>query len=91
MKIRVFRDGVEARGGAETLRRALRGTDLGQLVGALRAETGPPGACPACGWSREQWAQTTLAGCGLCYSVFDIPGPGEPLGGPGSSHPSGIG
>lgn len=71
--------------------RGLSGLDISRLFDGLRRSPTPGGPCPACGWTRSELDRTGLAGCGLCYSVFEIVAPGEPPGGPGSSHPSWIG
>jgi hypothetical protein len=73
---------------APALRRGLGGLDVARLLRHLRMPAAAGGPCPACGWTRADLERTGLAGCGLCYSVFEIAAPGEPPGGPGSSQPS---
>ncbi|MGE0002624.1 MAG: hypothetical protein AB7T05_11205, partial [Fimbriimonadaceae bacterium] len=73
------------------LARKTGGTDLHRLFGGLAGPIRSNSECPACGWTRQQYTDTSLLGCPLCYEVFQVTSPAEPPQPPGTSSGSGIG
>ncbi|MCC6403709.1 MAG: hypothetical protein IT207_06830 [Fimbriimonadaceae bacterium] len=73
------------------LARKTGSTRLDPLLLALVRKPTPGAPCPACGWTREQYRSTGLLGCPLCYEVFAVGAPAEPLPPSGTSSEGGIG
>jgi protein-arginine kinase activator protein McsA len=45
---------------------------LGSLRKHFQRDRKADNTCPNCGWTSQQFADTSLVGCPLCYEALDV-------------------